>query len=289
MEELLFFDTYKMETNKAQLRYKKRNSLLYKSKVEYAQWCINHIENCAHGCKFPCYAMMMAKRFGKIKSYEDWLCPILVQNSLEILDREIPKYKSEIDFVHLCFMTDPFMVGYPEIKEMTLKILEKLNQNGIKATVLTKGCLPIELTDKTKYGINNDYGITLVSLDEDFKKEFEPNAAKYAERIEALKKIHDSGLKTWVSMEPFPTPNLDKNQNIDNILDSIKFVDKIIFGKLNYNTKSSQFEDGASFYEQCAKKVIAFCKKNNIEYHIKFGTQETYNKGTETVFLNADS
>ena len=173
--------------NKIQnLRYKKRNSLLYKSGVEYGDWCLNHVENCAHGCKFPCYAMMMAKRFGKIKTYRDWLCPILVENSLELLDKEIPKYKKEINFVHLSFMTDPFMYGYPEIKKMTLKIIEKLNRNGIRVTVLTKGVLSIELANTTKYSNKNEYGITLVSLSEEFRKEFEPNAAKYEERLKAL-------------------------------------------------------------------------------------------------------
>ena len=279
-----------MSKQPAQLRYKRRDSLLYKSKVEYAQWCINHVENCAHGCRFPCYAMMMAKRFGNIKTYQDWLCPILVENSLELLDKEIPKYKDDIDFVHLCFMTDPFMVGYPEIEDMTLRIIERLNQSNIRVTVLTKGLLPGKLVNREKYSDKNEYGITLVSLNEDFRKEFEPNTARYRRRLNALKKLHDAGLKTWVSIEPFPTPNLDKKQNLEELLDRINFVDKIIFGKLNYNVRSnqfqdSQFQDSHSFYEKCAKLVIEFCKKHSIEHHIKFGTQRKYNKKTEKVLL----
>ncbi|MBU0577688.1 radical SAM protein [Patescibacteria group bacterium] len=273
-----------MNKTKSKLRYKKRKSLLYKSGVEYGDWCLNHIENCAHGCKFPCYAMMMAKRFGKIKTYADWLCPILVENSLELLDKEIPKYKKNIDFVHLCFMTDPFMCGYPEIEDMTLKIIGKLNQNDIKATVLTKGIFPIELTNANKYSQKNEYGITLVSLNEDFKKEFEPNTAKYNKRLDSLRKLHEAGLKTWISMEPYPTPNLDKKENLSKLLESVKFVDKIIFGKLNYNVVSSRYKGGMDFYNKCAEMVISFCKKHDIEYHIKFGTQKTDNKKTKVLF-----
>lgn len=273
-----------MNKQKTHLRYKKRNSLLYKSGVEYGDWCLNHVENCAHGCRFPCYAMMMAKRFGKIKTYADWLCPILVENSLELLDKEIPKCKKDIDFVHLCFSTDPFMCGYPEIEEMTLKIIEKLNQNDIKATVLTKGIFPVELTDLKKYSNKNEYGITLVSLGEGFKKEFEPYTSEYEERLQALKKLHLAGLKTWISMEPYPTPNLDKKQDLSKLLKSVKFVDKIIFGKLNYNVKSSRFEGNKDFYQKCADQVIKFCQKNNIEYHIKFGTQKEDNKKTKVLF-----
>ena len=273
-----------MNTKAIKLRYKTRKSLLYKSGVEYGDWCLNHIENCAHGCKFPCYAMMMAKRFGKIKTYADWLCPILVENSLELLDQEIPKYKKDINFVHLCFMTDPFMYGYPKIEEMTLKIIEKLNQSNIKATVLTKGIFPTELLNLNKYSQRNEYGITLVSLNENFRKEFEPNTAKYNKRLKSLEKLHEAGLKTWISMEPYPTPNLDKKEDITKLLESVKFVDKIIFGKLNYNVASSRFEGNKDYYQKCADEVIEFCKKNNIEYHIKFGTQKTDNKKTKVLF-----
>jgi len=122
-----------------------KKSLLYKTKVEYGNWTINHIVGCKHGCKFPCYAMMMAKKFGWVKDYEDWRKPRIVENALELLEKEVPKNKNKINFVHLCFMSDPFMYDYekqdlvPEIKSMTLKIIEKLNKEGIKVTTLTKG------------------------------------------------------------------------------------------------------------------------------------------------------
>ncbi|MBU1005434.1 MAG: radical SAM protein [Nanoarchaeota archaeon] len=262
----------------------KRKSLLYKSGVEYADFCLNHVEGCSHGCEFPCYAKQMAKRFGKVKKDSDWLNPKLVTNALELLDKEIPKYKDQIKFVHLCFMTDPFMYKYPEVSDMTLKIIEKLNKNKIKCTILTKGIHPKTLIDKEKYSIENEYGITLVSLNNKFKKEYEPHSAHYLARIRSLKFLHDNGLKTWVSIEPYPTPNLDTNQNLQELLSKIGFVDKIIFGKLNYNVVSSKFKENGSFYEECANQVIEFCEKNNIDYHIKFGTQKKYNGKTQDVF-----
>ena len=47
----------------------------------------------------------------------------------------------------------------------------------------------------------------------------------------------------------------------------------IIFGKLNYNVKSSEFKYTKQFYNSNALSVIKFCKKNRIDYHIKHGTQ----------------
>jgi len=44
-----------------------RKQILNKTNVEYGDYAINHILGCAHGCRYPCYAFMMAKRFGKVK------------------------------------------------------------------------------------------------------------------------------------------------------------------------------------------------------------------------------
>jgi len=64
------------------------------------------------------------KRFGQIATYDEWLEPFLVSNTLEILDREIPRLKAKIKSVQLCFTTDPFMYGYDDIKQMTLATIK---------------------------------------------------------------------------------------------------------------------------------------------------------------------
>ncbi|KKR30203.1 MAG: Radical SAM domain protein [Candidatus Woesebacteria bacterium GW2011_GWA1_39_8] len=256
-----------------------RKSLIHKSKVEYADHGINHVEGCSHGCKFPCYAMMMKIRFGVIKDYQDWRRPKIVSNALELLDKEIPRYKDKIKTVHLCFTTDPFMYMHKRVSNLSLKIIERLNKDNIRCTVLTKGIYPKILADKKTYGRNNEYGITLVSLSRKFKMMFEPYAAPYNGRVESLKVLHNNGLKTWVSMEPYPTPNLVK-QDLEEILKKISFVDKIIFGRWHYNKKSTQFKNNTGFYNDCAETVIQFCKKNKIEYYIKRKTQTNIIKGS---------
>lgn len=265
-----------------------RKTLLYKSNVEYADWCINHIEGCGHGCKFPCYAFLMAKRFGKVKSYEDWIKPKIVANALELLDKEIPKYKKKIKVVHLCFTTDPFMYQYPEVEELTLKIIKKLNASDIRVTTLTKGVYPKVLKDTARYSKNNEYGITLVSLNKDFKSRCEPFSAPYTKRIKGLQMLSDAGAKTWVSMEPYPAPNIDPTAvDLTSKLETVSFADKIIFGKLNYNLEVTQSKDSADFYERCAEIVRKFCKNRGIDYHIKFGTQQIDNEQTSEIFVEA--
>ena len=48
--------------------YIQRKSLIYKTGVEYGDYTINHIQGCSHGCKYPCYAFLLKKRFHKRKS-----------------------------------------------------------------------------------------------------------------------------------------------------------------------------------------------------------------------------
>lgn len=248
--------------------YIERKSMLYKTGVEYGDYTLNHVLGCAHGCSYPCYAFLMARRFGRVKSYENWLDPYLVSNTLELLDKEIPRLKSKIESVQLCFTTDPFMYGYNEIEKMSLAIIRKLNDCGIKCIVLTKGLLPEVLSG---FSDENEYGITLISLDESYRRRIEPGAAPHRERLAALKYLHECGCKTWVSIEPYPSPNLIE-QDLDELLQAIAFTDKIIFGRTNYNKEVSSYKGHKEFFDQKARKVIDFCVERGMEYHIKDGT-----------------
>lgn len=249
--------------------YIERKSMLYKTGVEYGDFTMNHILGCSHGCKYPCYAFLMKKRFGQVSSYENWIEPYLVSNTLELLDKEIPRLKSKIQSVHLCFTTDPFMYEYEEIEQMSISVIKKLNVSGIKCTVLTKGLLPQKLASLSK---RNEYGITIISLDENYRERIEPGAASYKDRLQALKYLHERGCTTWVSIEPYPTPNLIK-QDLKELLESIAFTDKIIFGRTNYSKKISSYKSHKDFYNEQAEIVINYCKERNIDYHIKLGTQ----------------
>jgi DNA repair photolyase len=250
------------------MEYIERKTLLYKTGVEYGDYTLNHIQGCSHGCLYPCYAYMMAKRFGKIKNIQEWVNPKLVSNAIKLLEKEIPKLKNKIKSVHLCFTTDPFMYGFNEICSKSIEIINLLNYNGIPCTALTKGVLPRELDTTAKI---NSYGITLISLNENFRKNYEPNSAPYADRIESLKYLHDKGYSTWVSIEPYPTPNIIK-QDFRKILDKISFADKIIFGRLNYNKLVTQYKGYQEFYNRLSQKVTDYCVSNNKEYYIKDGT-----------------
>ena len=245
-----------------------RKTLIYKTGVEYGDYTLNHVLGCSHGCKYPCYAFMMARRFGKVKSYEDWIHPQVVENTMQLLSKELPHFKDKINLLHLCFTTDPFMYGHEDICQLSMQVLQRANAHSVRCSVLTKGILPIELAELP---LQNEYGITVVSLDDNFIRRYEPGAAPIHDRIDALKALSEKGCKTWVSVEPYPTPNII-NQSLSNILDAVSFTGRIIFGRLHYNKVVSEYKQHKEFYNQCAEQVIQFCKDHQIDYHIKTGT-----------------
>ena len=124
--------------------YIERETMLYRTKVEYGDFAMNHVQGCAHGCKYPCYAFLNQRRWKRVEDYDAWTSPYLVTNTLQLLAKEINRYRHEIKSVQLCFTTDPFMYEYPEIAKMSFDAITMLNNAGIKCTVLTKGVLPTD-------------------------------------------------------------------------------------------------------------------------------------------------
>jgi len=256
-----------------------RKSLLYRSKVEYGGWTINHVQGCSHGCRYPCYAMMLAKRTGRIASREEWLQPRLVSNAPELLDRELQRFRDAVDSVHLCFTTDPFMydmeAGAPHqaVCELTVELLQRLSHAGIPSSTLTKGVYPVaRLQDCALHPLNR-YGISLVSLSESFREMWEPGAAPIHDRIDSLAALSDLGLRTWVSLEPYPTPNIDPSAaNVESLLDAVAFADTFILGRWNYNALATSYDREHGFYAEVVTRVRAWCGARGKTLYVKKGT-----------------
>jgi DNA repair photolyase len=205
----------------------------------------------------------MAKHYGRASDYTDWCRPRLVGNALALLERELNgRYRSVRD-VHLCLTTDPFMVGYREVGALPLAIVELLNQHNVTCSLLTKGTLPVALADRNRFGVENMHGISLVSLDEDFRRRWEPGAVPYAERITALRKLHEAGCRTYVHIEPYPTPNLIE-QDLSSLLEAVSFVDRLFWGRWNYNARATMSASADTFYRAQAQIVRRFCGERGI-------------------------
>jgi DNA repair photolyase len=242
-----------------------RKSLIYKSGLGF--FCINHVQGCSHGCRYPCYAFMMAKHYGRVSDYSEWRRPRLVGNALALLERELNGKFRSLRNVHLCLTTDPFMVSVPEVGALSLEIVELLNRHNVTCSLLTKGVLPIALADRSRFGAENEHGISLVSLDEEFRRRWEPGASPYAERIAALRRLHEAGCRTHAHIEPYPTPNLIE-QDLSALLEAVSFVDHVFWGRWNYNARATAYPSADAFYGAQAQIVRRFCRQRGIDCEI---------------------
>lgn len=264
-----------------------RNSLLYKSKVDDA-WTINPAVGCTHGCKYPCYAYSSSKFHNKVQNYQDWITPKIVANAKQLLEKEVTKYLPEhypiqrkvkrIKFVHFSYYTDPFPMKRIDIQELTIALAQILNDRGFSCRFLTKGLYPVNRIEKflqikkfSDKAEGNNFGISLVSVNKEFRQRWEPFASDFHERINYLKILHEMGFKTWISMEPYPTPNIIK-QDIWSILKQIQFVDRVVFGKWNYNQTIEKFKKWKSYYSEQVSILKEWGEISNTEIEIKEGT-----------------
>ena len=99
-------------------------------------------------------------------------------------------------------------------------------------------------------------------------KQMEPGAAPCSDRLAALKVLHEAGCKTWVSIEPYPTPNMIE-QDLHELLEAVSFTDRIIFGRTNYSKVANSYKEHKYFYNKCAAEVVSFCQEHGIDCYIK--------------------
>lgn len=224
----------------------------------------NPYKGCFHGCWY-CYN----PKIMKISKEEFKNIQIKGEDEDHVINKvkyDLRNFEDDIDWIYLSFATDPFQYIPDEemYNNIITGILEVLKDNGISTITLTKGVID-EYHD---YDLYPDwYGITLVSLSEEFRLKYEIDSAPFNKRIEALKKAHEMGIKTWVSVEPYPTPSLFKQQ-FRPVLEAVDFVDKIILGKWNYDYRASgRFAE--KFYLKKMEDFIEFCDEKGIQYKVK--------------------
>ena len=168
---------------------------------EYGRVGCNFYTGCPHECSY-CYLKRGApsKQLGGNvvqlkKCFKD------EEDAIWKLKQDAVKYLYELrqTGVFFSFTTDPLI---PETRDLTLHATMALSQMGIPVRILTKCADWLD----TSFGNNllelnvfdNIYiGFTLTGRDD-----LEPKASSNLDRVKAMRILHASGFKTWVSIEP---------------------------------------------------------------------------------------
>lgn len=195
--------------------------LLTKSNLPDADYVINPYIGCTHGCIY-CYAEFM-NRFSNIS--EKWGDYLVIKEATE----ELKLPKNNEDLILLSSVTDPYN-PYELKYNKTRDVLKKFQNSKHNVEILTKSKYIEKDIDIIKNIENIRVGISLCTLDDEFRKIIEPNASSVGERIETLKLLKDNNISTYLFISPI-FPYITDWEAIVNMCG--QYVDYILFESLN--------------------------------------------------------
>ena len=241
-------------------------SVLNKSKV--FDYCLNPYTGCQTNCQY-CYARLFMPRYSGHK--EPWGEFVDVKvNAVEILKKQLDRTKKGM--VWISSVCDPYQSIEAKYR-LTRGCLEELLKKQFPVNIQTKSALVLRDLDLFRQFETIDVGFTIATEDERVAKLFEPQASPVNERIEALKTIHDEGIRTFAFIGPILPGN---PENLVN--DLVGKVDYVYIDKMNYTVTIKQFyryhglEEALkdTFFREYRDRLIQELKKNGINFEVLF-------------------
>lgn len=229
---------------------------------EYAPLATNPWKGCGHGCKY-CYVPNATHIDRKLFNKAAVLRPDYFDRLTPDLNRHAHLSGGPAEQIFVTFSSDPFHLG--DLRP-TLHLMAMLQAYDLAFCTLSKGgsrALPYLQV----YRRDRDaYACTLTSLDDRFSTKWEPYAALPGDRIDTLKKFHDAGIFTWVSLEP----TLDVEASLSIVGSTNEFVDLYKIGRANYCKEITRITDWRSY----TLRMIDLCSQLGVRHYIKKDLQE---------------
>jgi DNA repair photolyase len=221
---------------------------------EYSRLAVNLYHGCSHGCEY-CYAPAFMRT-----TREDFNQPKPRENVIQKIkqDAELLGKEYQTGPVLLCFTCDPYQ-PIDEQYQLSRQAIKVLHASGLSVMMLTKGGQRAE-RDFDLLTHNDRFGVTLTSLDAKLSLQWEPGAALPEERINSLKRAHERGIRTWVSLEPVLYPEI----SLEIIRQTHTFVDEFKVGTLNYHPHAGSIDR-----HRFAVDVKKLLSDLNCDYYLK--------------------
>jgi DNA repair photolyase len=253
-------------------------SLLNKSKL--ADYCINPYIGCEHACVY-CYADDVTRRFSRHE--EPWGKFVDVKiNAPEVLNKEMLTKKRGTVFISS--ITDPYQ-PLEKKYQLTRKCLEILLEHQFAITIQTKSSLVVRDISLLKEFKNCEVGFTVTTLDENVRKNFEPFSSSVKEKLEALRLLNESGIRTYVFFGPVLPHLSDKNlieylQTMSGLGIDCLYIDKLNLKpgvwesvqkviEKNYPDALEEWKNilftKNDYYTDLKQKIVKFCSENKMK------------------------
>jgi len=174
---------------------------------------INITKGCVHSCVY-CYARGFtdAPPDREVHLYKD--LP-------ERLDRELDRKRKIPSWVSFSTASDPFQ-DVDEILQVTYACMKLLLERGIGISFLTKGQIPdnfIELFSRFPEKVKARIG--MVSLNEEYRRLFEPYSAIPFIRLKNIRRLADTGVEVSVRVDPIIPGITDSEGSIERLIRAI--------------------------------------------------------------------
>ncbi len=249
------------------------------SKLPGVDFVINPYVGCPHKCLY-CYAAFM-KTF--TNHSEDW------GDFLDVKHGDKPLSTKRLDGKRIVIssVTDPYN-AFEKPYRVTRQILEQLQGCQADITIITKSDLILRDIDLIGQFENVEVAFSLNSLDDDFRRHFEPRAPTATRRLDALRQIHEAGIKTVLFMSPIFPGITDFREIVDA---SRQWADTYWFENLNLNNTARNpvaraigqyypelipvyrtiYRDGdKSYWYRLMEDIETYCIENSISYRNVF-------------------
>ena len=171
-------------------------SVLSKSGIPGARWALNPYVGCAHACRY-CYAEFMKKYTGHTEPWGTFVDAKV--NAPEALERELRRAARGV--VMLSSVTDCYQPLEGRCG-LTRRCLERLLAHRFPVRILTKSPLVLRDLDLLRRFPEIEVGLTVTTDDERMRLLFEPGAPPIAARVDALRRLREAGVRTYVFIGP---------------------------------------------------------------------------------------
>ena len=228
---------------------------------EYAPLATNPWKGCGHECLY-CYVPLATKIDRALFNEGAVLRPDYMPRLYRDLVRHAHLSGGPAEQIFISFSSDPYHLGD---LAPTRQVIERIQSAGLAVCTLSKGgSRAIPFLDL--YRPRRDaYACTLTSLDDRFSRKWERRAAEPADRLLTLKRFHDAGIFTWVSLEP----TLDVDASLAIIRATHEVVDLYKIGKANYLKEITRTTDWRDY----TLRVIELCQRLGVRHYIKADLQ----------------
>jgi DNA repair photolyase len=173
-------------------------SVLTKSNIPGADYCLNPYVGCTHACRY-CYARFMTKYRDLDEPWGEFVD--VKVNAAEVLRRQLERRRKKGGSVLVGTVTDAYQPLERELG-LTRAVLAALAGEGLNVGILTKSDLVARDVDVLRELGGCEVEMTVTSLDDDVRAAFEPGAPPPARRLAALRVLRDNGVPTSVSVGP---------------------------------------------------------------------------------------